>query len=403
MIAHLCKMVWNRKRTNFLIGVELFLSFLVLCAVLTVCIYFADNYRRPLGFTYDDVWHIDIDKHGPVSIEAENELKRQIVLAVKGFDEVEATAYVTQVPFKGAQRGAAMYADNGQRILNKGCVATDDLHKVLGLEIVEGRWFDRGDEGLRGVPVVINRSLAEIAFGQDSPVGKEIERFTLEDMEKRSGDDVSKVALFTVVGVIDDFRGDDFAPPAPFAFRRASGRFVPWDLLVKLKPGTKAVFGERLLARLQSTAKEWIFSIKPLSEHRESNAKLYLTFLVIGGVVAVLLIAMVSLGMVGVLWQNVTQRIGEIGLRRALGGATRYIAAQFVGELLVVTTAAVVLATALIVQLPLSDAIEFVRREVYLGGLCAAAALIYLLVVLCALYPSWLASRVQPAEALHYE
>jgi len=35
-----------------------------------------------------------------------------------------------------------------------------------------------------------------------------------------------------------------------------------------------------------------------------------------------------------------------------------------------------------------------------IGG---ALATIYALTLLCGLYPSWLASRVQPAAALHYE
>jgi ABC-type lipoprotein release transport system permease subunit len=37
------------------------------------------------------------------------------------------------------------------------------------------------------------------------------------------------------------------------------------------------------------------------------------------------------------------------------------------------------------------------------AGLALAAALIYTLVLVAALYPSWLASRVQPAEALRWE
>jgi len=40
---------------------------------------------------------------------------------------------------------------------------------------------------------------------------------------------------------------------------------------------------------------------------------------------------------------------------------------------------------------------------VYLYSLSVALAVIYGLIVLCGLYPSWMATRVQPVEALHYE
>lgn len=55
MIRHLIKMTWNRRRTNVLLIAEIFFSFLVLFAVVTLSIYYLDNYRRPIGFSYDDV------------------------------------------------------------------------------------------------------------------------------------------------------------------------------------------------------------------------------------------------------------------------------------------------------------------------------------------------------------
>ena len=36
-------------------------------------------------------------------------------------------------------------------------------------------------------------------------------------------------------------------------------------------------------------------------------------------------------------------------------------------------------------------------------GLGATALVLYLLVLLCGLYPSWLATKVRPVEALHHD
>ena len=51
MIRHLFKLIWNRKRTNVLMMTEIFVSFLVLFAVLSLAVYMFDNWRRPIGFS----------------------------------------------------------------------------------------------------------------------------------------------------------------------------------------------------------------------------------------------------------------------------------------------------------------------------------------------------------------
>jgi putative ABC transport system permease protein len=60
MIRHLLKLVWNRKRMNALIILEIFFSFLVLFVVGTLALYLWDNVRQPLGFSYTDVWTAEI-------------------------------------------------------------------------------------------------------------------------------------------------------------------------------------------------------------------------------------------------------------------------------------------------------------------------------------------------------
>jgi putative ABC transport system permease protein len=54
-------------------------------------------------------------------------------------------------------------------------------------------------------------------------------------------------------------------------------------------------------------------------------------------------------------------------------------------------------------QLPLLGVTRFVPAEALAGGMVMATLVIYLLTALCALYPSWMASRLPPAEALRYE
>jgi putative ABC transport system permease protein len=150
-------------------------------------------------------------------------------------------------------------------------------------------------------------------------------------------------------------------------------------------------------------APEWSFGIKPLTQAREATFREFLTPLAAGTIVASFLLLMVGLGLIGVLWQNLIQRTRELGLRRAAGASRTAVHRQVFFEQSILTSLGVLLGAVLIAQLPILDLIAFIRPAVYLGGFLASMAAIYLLSTICALYPSALASRVQPAEALRYE
>ena len=119
--------------------------------------------------------------------------------------------------------------------------------------------------------------------------------------------------------------------------------------------------------------------------------------------VAAFLMIMVALGLIGVLWQTVTQRTKEIGLRRAKGATKGKIYLQILGELLVITTAGLIAGVLVVVQFPLLDLLGFASGDVYATSIVVSLAAIYLLTIICGLYPSWMATKVRPAEALHYE
>src|SRR6185436_11964295 len=123
-----------------------------------------------------------------------------------------------------------------------------------------------------------------------------------------------------VVGIFSDFRQHgEFAGLENFHFYRFTYEGAPSHLLIKVHPGTTAAFEEKLSIKLRGVSKEWSYEIEPLANMRESSFKMYLAPIVAAGLVAGFLMIMVALGLTGVLWQNVTQRTKEIGLRRAKG------------------------------------------------------------------------------------
>jgi putative ABC transport system permease protein len=183
----------------------------------------------------------------------------------------------------------------------------------------------------------------------------------------------------------------------------ANGENLPQELLVRVRPGTTAVFEEQLVRTLQSIAPRWSFDTTLLESRRRGMIMTYITPMIMVVVVAVFLIVMVGLGLVGVLWLSVTRRTAELGLRRAMGASGVSVRRQVVGELWALTAIAVTVGAVIFLQLPLFGVNFGAAWPVFLGAVILATLVIYLFVTFCGLYPAWLATRVQPATALQYE
>lgn len=400
MTRHLFKLVWNRKRTNGLMILEIFFSFLVVFVVSTLGIYFLDNYRQPLGYHWQNVWRVSLDMGQ--SDQDDDALRaarlgtlERLLKEIESLAPVESAAAAMVSPYDqgGWTSGTTI---NGKQVDFEADAVTTKFAEVMGLEVVSGRWFQESDSALSWDPVVIDQELARDVYGDKDPVGSAFGEPAPSERPKR------------VVGVVREFRkGGELSARANFQFEPMRLDKPSWfqarSILVKIRPGTPARFEEELTARLQGVAPEWSFRIKPLSEVRRAAFRELLAPLAAGGTVAFFLLLMVALGLLGVLWQNLLQRTRELGLRRAAGASRSAVHRQVLYEQVILTSFGVLLGVVLVVQIPILDLIGFIRPQVFAAGLLFAMAAIYLLSVLCAVYPSSLASRVQPAEALRYE
>ena len=55
MVKHLFKLIWKQKKTNFLMMSEIFISFLILFAVSTLCVFLFRNYKEAAGLKTENV------------------------------------------------------------------------------------------------------------------------------------------------------------------------------------------------------------------------------------------------------------------------------------------------------------------------------------------------------------
>jgi putative ABC transport system permease protein len=423
MIRHLVTMVWNRKRANLLIAVEVLLSFIVLCAVATAAVFYATNSRRPLGFDVDRIWVVTLEMNeaGRTSMTEEGtgeaaapdaaaarrrerlQTVSRLLLAIRDMPEVEAVAGAAITPYSGNTWNSDIDV-GGRRVEYGSSAGTDEFAKAAGLHVTRGRWFTKDDDAAAWRPVVVNERLAHDLFPDKDPVGQ----FVTESGPGGKAPDPAD--RMRIVGVITDFRKDgEYAAQENFLFTRArlddeTSELEPVrDLVVRVRPGTTADFEERAVARLRGVAPDWTFQAEPLPQLRETALRFWLAPLASALTVSVFLILMVAMGLSGVLWLHVTQRTREIGLRRAKGATAVSIRRQLVGEVVVLTSVATLVGTLIVLQFPVLDVFSAVSPLVYATSVAASLLCIFALTMACAWVPARLASSVQPAEALRYE
>lgn len=396
MIKHLLKLVWNRKRANALIVTEIFISFLVLFAVLSAAITFGTRWSKPLGFQWRDVWDVrmefDVDAGEKASPELHAAMFR-MVDETRAFPEVAAVG-ISNTPAYSFSTSQGTRMLNGKEVTLKYDDVTDGFADAMQMKVIRGRWFNADDDASPYWPVVLAADAAEQIYGTADPIGQKIE----EDEQ----------TFLLVVGVVETYRKDgEVAGPDHLMFRRIApnakhGRLGS-HLIVRLNPGTPADFEQTLSTRLEQIMPNVSFRVRHMDQMRTNMLRTRLAPVVVGAIIGVFLIAMVALGLTGVLWQSVTRRTREIGLRRAMGASGPNVHRQILAEVALLATIAVIAGSIVILQLPILGAFRIVTPSAFTLGFAGALATIYALTILCGLYPSWLASRLQPADALRYE
>jgi len=394
MMRHTFKLIWNRRRTNFLIILEMLLSFVVLFAVGSFIFLGIQSYRRPLGFSHENVWvlHTNWDANN-VSEEEAKETIRGILNECRTHAEIVSTGISsTNTPYSGSTWSTAVTL-GGQDHHTYYSYADDGLASTLGLSVLEGRWFSRDDDGARLTPLVITEKLRYDLFGDGLAVGQTV---------KYSDSDA------VVIGVVADYRfGGEFRSAEDYLFARLNREDpdLQWfgRIVLKVRPGTDVDFEERLMQRLDQITTGWSFQVDRMSDQRAAYMRDNVFPVAVFGVVASFLILNVALGVFGVLWYSINRRRAEIGLRRAVGASAGHISKQILGESLAMATLGIAVGSVLAFQVPILNLFSGVGTGIYFVAVVFAAAFIYLVVALCAWYPSKLAADIQPAVALHGE
>lgn len=388
MIKHIFKLIWNKRRSNSLILIEIFLAFLVLFAVLSYVIYNVRMLTEPMGFETKDKWLVNLESFRQKdSLDIIN-LRSSLKAELSQMENVESFAFTdSSFPFSGNSSSTSQ-DKMGFNISSLWAKADNDYQKALDLNMVEGRWFNEEDYSATYPPMVVNQAFMDAYFPDKSMIDSII---TISGEHK-------------LVGVMEAYRyKGQFSENEPlFFFQTAPNNKYTNHIVLNMTPGTTVVYEEKMNKVIRSITKADNFIISNLDESRKRNASdTWIPMIILMSICGFLCIN-VALGLFGVLWYNINKRRGEIGLRRAIGAHSSDIKKQFVLEIIILALIGILLGVFFAIQVPLLKLGPLEPINMYYA-IAMSAGIILVLVTLCALQPSWQASKIHPATALHEE
>jgi predicted lysophospholipase L1 biosynthesis ABC-type transport system permease subunit len=210
-----------------------------------------------------------------------------------------------------------------------------------------------------------------------------------------------------IVGIAADATLDD--PRTPNAaviyaawFQRPD--YMGWSDAIVRTPGDPAALSHTLRARIESLGREYPLRIETVDTELDQTLLPERVLALLTGFFSALGLLLAAVGLYGLLSYSVSRRIGEIGVRVALGASRTAIAT------LVLRDVAILMAIGIAGGLVLAW-IGGRALAAFLHGLsshdpvalCGSAALLAAVAVCASLLPSVRAARVDPMTALRHE
>jgi len=321
-------------------------------------------------------------------------LQEEMIDRVRSLPGVEAAAYARVTPFSYRGYSSAPIAvDAYQSAPDEQPTADydevgDAYFAALGIPLVSGREFTRGDDETSPPVAVVNETMAARYWRGGDPLGKRVQ---------------VKGRWRQVVGVARDSKYRNFSePPTPFFYvplRQEFSGQVGLMIRTPRDPRTmSALLAHELHALDPALAPYEVISMREQVNRSTSAQRIGVALLGVFGGLALLLAAV---GLYGVMSYAVSQSTRELGLRMALGAQASDLLRRVVGQGLALTSAGVVVGAvvALASTRLLGHLLYGVSPRDPLTFASALAVMAVTSLGAC-LLPAWRATRTDPTRVL---
>ena len=393
MIKHSLKLIWNQRKKNTYLIIELFLIFVLLFLNGTYLIEKGSYYLEGVGANVEDVTYIRLEKKTPITpndLATFNALKNEL-REMKTIENVSLNYRST--PYTYSMQRDKVKA--GKHQLNCRIQSVDDdYQKIFQSPITAGDWFTAKDTNNRIAPALITEKTANYLFANESPLNK---RITIGRDE------------FRIVGVLEkskrnNYEKEQHAIIIPISRSNWLKENNLSELAIRSYSG-QALNIQEVISHLRNYLPAKQYDIRQISEmtQMKTNANRFTKsdILMSLGIMLFLIINMV-LGMIGIIGYRVKLRREEMAVRIAMGATAKKVSQQIRVEMYLLCLLSIIPALLMAIQIPLLDLFP-VDDSLFYIALGSAILFIYLLVAIAVWYPARSILRIEPALALKEE
>jgi predicted permease len=262
---------------------------------------------------------------------------------------------------------------------------------TMGIPLLRGRTFAGTDTQTSTKVMIINEAFVHTFFSDDNPIGHYI---------KMGGNE------YQIIGVCGSTKyhnvRSEIAPTMYHSYRQAPSGSVSFEVRtilpeLSIVPAVRKVVSsvDESIPIQELTTQTDLFNRSIVMERLSTT---------LCGSLAMLSVVLACIGLYGLLAYHVAQRMGEIGIRMALGARPQDVAWPILRQAVLLATIGVAVA------MPVTLALSRAMRSVVYGiephdplTMIAAAVLMITVAAMAAWIPARRAARIDPMEALRYE
>lgn len=367
MLKNIIKQIWNQRRQNGWILLELIIAGFFLWTVIDPVYVLCVNHFTPKGYEEDGRYVLRFgaygEKHGmrdtTVTKEQQKTAIDNMLRQVRDCPEVESALLVqnSSFPNGGSWNGTTYYADTlkseERKYVNTqeytfNNASGGNLFKTYGMKnaLTGGDIEVPQDAGGRNL-IYVSENFAHHMFGTLDAIGKKV---------------YYRDKVHEIAAVFKDYKHRDFEPIYPLVIRVNNkvsvGPYMHWTYMIafNLKEGVdEDAFVERFEKEVgpnMAMANFFFDSLLSFEKQRTTWAKQSGIYNVIRLKLALasFVLLCIFLGMVGTFWIRCNARRQEIGLMRSLGATKKGITIRFLTEAALLITVAFVVSLIILIH-----------------------------------------------------
>ena len=423
MLRHIFTIIYNQRKQNIFIFLELLLVACLLWAIsdsLCVDIY---TEKQPMGVDVESVYELHLSVANEAALEDSSGYRRvaedflKLVDNVRQCPEVEAASVsISAIPYTWSSNWSYLIAASDTTTPSDLCqmfYVMPEYFQVLHIQTPEGRPVY--DEAVRNPgEFILSQTLAEKLFPGVSAVGREAKygNFGGESEIPR------KIASVTAPRRKTDF---ERAEPVYYVLWRSekdvldlceNASLLPtsFDFLIRMRPNFQpsamADFLQKNSARL-SVGDVYVSSYTSIDDYKTDMLKGRMDNQKKKTALVVFMLVNIFFGIIGTFWLRTQSRRAEIGLRAALGASKQSLQLQLYLEGLVLLALTLPLTLIFIGNILLADLPDTYRLDYtwwrFVFPVIGSYILLSAMILVGISFPARKIARMNPAETLHYE